>query len=584
MNYEGMFKTPEQIRSERYDELLKRNSKRQGMGLLQQVAAGRGEQIGEGIARMMGLVTPEEAQAEATQQAMSEIDAPAGSPEYYFQFAEALKEIDPEKSMQLMDLGKKKEIERTRLNYEGRRVDMEAERIANQVNQFNQNMQRQRERDAVSDGQWQRSFDASQERFQKEHGLRVEQFEAGKDQWERKFDNDRYEFILGHNYRVARDNIEDKQWRESFDRQEDQFSRTHGLAVDRFGLSKQQWEEMEPARQMELANAELGLQATELQLAGHITEQNQLQAYNNIVSSIPYDRESPTGFADYSFKVGEALLKAGLAEQGNNWLKQGADAKKGLLGSRAAPKYNQIEGVKDGVNGTYLFENGVEKEFVPAKAGSDSIEYSSAVEKSIERDSTSARDASARAQQARGTVALIDSAEQFNGGLPTYLDEQLKKFVGGRDVKSVMITELTRLRNSAAIQNLPKGPASDKDIALVLSGEIPAEFAGKEEALRYARGIAKLAQVEADYYTDRANWQTQNGNLAGFDAFTRYNADQQTLMGVNQDAMLLFWEGYHGGDPTIEQEFIDEYGFSPAKIQERMSADASVFEGKRTPR
>lgn len=71
---EGLFTDPQAIRSARLDEIAKANRARQQMSLLNQVAAGRGSQMAEGIAGMFGLQTPEERKAVELQKLGKNID------------------------------------------------------------------------------------------------------------------------------------------------------------------------------------------------------------------------------------------------------------------------------------------------------------------------------------------------------------------------------------------------------------------------------------------------------------------------------------------------------------------------------
>lgn len=74
MDFSGLFKSPEDIRGQRIDTLMAESMQRKQMPLLQQVAAGRGGMMAEGLAGMFGLKSPEEAQAEKDQKIMMDTD------------------------------------------------------------------------------------------------------------------------------------------------------------------------------------------------------------------------------------------------------------------------------------------------------------------------------------------------------------------------------------------------------------------------------------------------------------------------------------------------------------------------------
>ena len=54
-------------------------------------------------------------------------------------------------------------------------------------------------------------------------------------------------------------------------------------------------------------------------------------------------------------------------------------------------------------------------------------------------------------------------------------------------------TQYRRIRNSLAVQNLPPGVASDKDIAMVLEG-FPSDFSNYEEMRKYISAMERAAR------------------------------------------------------------------------------------------
>jgi len=73
--------------------------------------------------------------------------------------------------------------------------------------------------------------------------------------------------------------------------------------------------------------------------------------------------------------------------------------------------------------------------------------------------------------------------------------------------------EYTRLRNSAAVQSLPPGPATDRDIALVLEGFPPPTADARTMAV-FMRGMAKLQDITAAVEGSKVDWLAGNrGNL-----------------------------------------------------------------------
>ena len=145
-------------------------------------------------------------------------------------------------------------------------------------------------------------------------------------------------------------------------------------------------------------------------------------------------------------------------------------------------------------------------------------------------------------------------------------EEVVKGFFGRQDAETLLRTEATALRNSNAIKNLPKGPASDKDVALVLAGELD-PYANKETLLAYARGIAKIAAHAEQNLRDQSAWIGRyNGSLDGFSDWQqvqRYNREFAALedpsflaeSGIPSQALQMIRD--NPDDLKLRQQFVD---------------------------
>jgi hypothetical protein len=69
--------------------------------------------------------------------------------------------------------------------------------------------------------------------------------------------------------------------------------------------------------------------------------------------------------------------------------------------------------------------------------------------------------------------------------------------------------EYTRLRNSSAVGALPPGPATDKDIAMVMEG-FPPSTASPVVLSSFMRGMAKLKDIEAATEGAKVDWLASN--------------------------------------------------------------------------
>ena len=113
------------------------------------------------------------------------------------------------------------------------------------------------------------------------------------------------------------------------------------------------------------------------------------------------------------------------------------------------------------------------------------------------------------------TLKAFEDIPDFKGGIPQAFENAVKDNVGWRDAKSMAITQARGFRAENAMKYLPPGPASDKDVALALSGQ-PDENAGKAEWVSYLTGIQKVNRAEANYFRDRTNFISNHGAISGF--------------------------------------------------------------------
>lgn len=92
--------------------------------------------------------------------------------------------------------------------------------------------------------------------------------------------------------------------------------------------------------------------------------------------------------------------------------------------------------------------------------------------------------------------------------------ENLKALTGQEDAVTNLRKQWNSLRVSAAVQNLPPGIASDKDIELVMSAFLP-EFANPEAVASFMRGLSKLESIKGDYHEFEANYLSKKRSPVG---------------------------------------------------------------------
>lgn len=119
--------------------------------------------------------------------------------------------------------------------------------------------------------------------------------------------------------------------------------------------------------------------------------------------------------------------------------------------------------------------------------------------------------AKGQAEQFNSLASRITDIGNAWGSLGSF-NEWIKKSTGSQNAVSELRQEYTRLRNSAAISALPPGPATDKDIALAMSG-FPTETGDPQIIASFLRGVAKMKDIESSVESARGEWMANNKGL-----------------------------------------------------------------------
>jgi t-SNARE complex subunit (syntaxin) len=84
---------------------------------------------------------------------------------------------------------------------------------------------------------------------------------------------------------------------------------------------------------------------------------------------------------------------------------------------------------------------------------------------------------------------------------------------------------------SGALELLPAGPASDRDVALALDSSVDPNNLSNEDAEAYIRGMAKISRAEAEYYNKKRDFiqETKDPNAVGYDFWVTKEALNRDL-------------------------------------------------------
>ena len=184
------------------------------------------------------------------------------------------------------------------------------------------------------------------------------------------------------------------------------------------------------------------------------------------------------------------------------------------------------------------------------------------------------RDLSSKALRAEELAANFEKYDPV-GGLQGSFIEFAKEVSGQQDVISALRTEASRLTTGAAVAALPKGPASDKDIALVLRGVPPAN-AGAEYFASYARGVAKMQKAEAQYKREQLNWLSTKRNYAGFNSHMTRKKVQEQFAATDPTAIREMEANID--DPNYRRSFIKNMGYDYVQYKQELE-DANAILG-----
>lgn len=160
-----------------------------------------------------------------------------------------------------------------------------------------------------------------------------------------------------------------------------------------------------------------------------------------------------------------------------------------------------------------LEQQATSQRFKESQAGIKAGELSPTVQKILDTAQTEAIGAG---QRARSLSVLAEDVSNLDigGGLKASATETFKTLLGTQDDVSELRRRYNAIRASQAVQNLPPGPASDKDIALALSG-FPKENAGGQQLVSFLKGAAKLEGINAAFQTFKSDLLSETKSTKG---------------------------------------------------------------------
>lgn len=206
-----------------------------------------------------------------------------------------------------------------------------------------------------------------------------------------------------------------------------------------------------------------------------------------------------------------ALFEDGKSQEANDLINAAVESGRALGFLEVTPSDIKEREIK--VKEQTLAQRKTEQEFKEQQAVAEEKKLSATVQKILDTAQTESIDADTRS---RSLNVLADDISKLNigGGLAASTSETLKNALGTQDDVSELRRRFNAVRASQAVQNLPPGPASDKDIQLALSG-FPPENASGDQVESFLRGAAKLESVNAAFHAFKSDLISKQGSTKG---------------------------------------------------------------------
>ncbi len=203
--------------------------------------------------------------------------------------------------------------------------------------------------------------------------------------------------------------------------------------------------------------------------------------------------------------------------------------------------YNAAEGAKPivladgaqlrGADGTLLAENekrqspGDQASLRSRQRGNDLRESEQKFNQNkltnvFERELIKSQDA---AQESEVQVSQLESVAQeyenlageLGSGRTANVKESLKTFFGDEDAATNLRKRYNQIVNKKALDNLPPGAASEKDVEIVFKGFLK-DSANPVKIASFLRGLAKVEAANAKFQSFKAQYISDNRNTRGF--------------------------------------------------------------------
>lgn len=146
-------------------------------------------------------------------------------------------------------------------------------------------------------------------------------------------------------------------------------------------------------------------------------------------------------------------------------------------------------------------------------ASTEGEKLSAFAEKEISKSSDAYTDAKSSAGRYRSLADKLETSA-LKGGVKGAWGEWVKEQTGNQDELTALRKEALSISNSEAINNLPPGPATDRDIEIA-KAPFPTEKADPKYVAKWLRAVSNLRDKEAEFNEFKADFISKNGTVRG---------------------------------------------------------------------
>lgn len=162
---------------------------------------------------------------------------------------------------------------------------------------------------------------------------------------------------------------------------------------------------------------------------------------------------------------------------------------------------------------------------------------STATEKEIFSAVDGAQTASVQYENYTDLANRYEQSPNLASGAAGSFAEWIKEQTGTQDAASLLRRDWAAVKASEVVKNLPPGAASDADVKMALAGFLP-NNANPKAVASFLRGTAKLAKINGEFNSFKADYLSENKSPAGMlKAWRDYaKTTGSTMSSGNQDA------------------------------------------------